>query len=183
MVAQDYYTPKIRALIEAAGAGASGAFAQSSTPDRPSPEGNDTPVGLHTMGGLRMGPDPSSGVTDPFGRLYGLENVGVADGSVFPSSGSLNPTLTIVATAWRNARSWAGLDGDPEMIGDPAGGERADTSDGSSDGDTKLLIGGLAAAAAAGGAAAYARSRRHRAPDDVDSPAREPHRPDERVDE
>ena len=32
-----------------------------------------------------------------------MDNVFVADGSVFPSSGAQNPTLTIMATALRNA--------------------------------------------------------------------------------
>lgn len=165
LVAQDFYNPRIKALIEAAGAQVSGAIAQSSTPDRPSPEGNATPVGLHTMGGLRMGSDPAWGVTDGFGRMFALENVGIADGSVFPSSGAHNPTLTIVATAWRNARSWAGLEGDPAMIGDPVGAEEVPTPDQSSDDHTTLLVGGVAAAAAATGAVAWSRRRRARTPD------------------
>jgi hypothetical protein len=35
--------------------------------------------------------------------VHGMENVLVADGSVFPSSGAQNPTLTILATTLRNA--------------------------------------------------------------------------------
>jgi choline dehydrogenase-like flavoprotein len=35
--------------------------------------------------------------------VHGMANVFVADGSVFPSSGAQNPTLTIMATALRNA--------------------------------------------------------------------------------
>jgi choline dehydrogenase-like flavoprotein len=61
------------------------------------------------MGGMRMGSDPRSSVTDSIGRVHGLDNVVVADGSVFPTSGSHNPTLTIMATALRNARQWLGL--------------------------------------------------------------------------
>jgi choline dehydrogenase-like flavoprotein len=59
------------------------------------------------MGGMRMGDDPATSVTDPTGRLHSLPNVAVADGSVFPTAGGHNPTLTIMATTLRNARIWA----------------------------------------------------------------------------
>jgi choline dehydrogenase-like flavoprotein len=55
------------------------------------------------MGGMRMGHDRRTSVTDGHGMVHGMENVFVADGSVFPSSGAQNPTLTIMATALRNA--------------------------------------------------------------------------------
>ena len=61
----------------------------------------------HLMGGMRMGDDPTISVTDGTGRYHHLDNVVVSDGSLFPSSGGHNPTLTIMATALRNARSWA----------------------------------------------------------------------------
>ena len=57
------------------------------------------------MGTARMGDDPRHSVADAFGRLHGVENVHVADGSVFVSSGGFNPTLTIMALALRSARS------------------------------------------------------------------------------
>ncbi|HEX4865614.1 MAG TPA: GMC family oxidoreductase [Acidimicrobiales bacterium] len=57
----------------------------------------------HQMGTMRMGSDPSSSVVDPDGRLGGIPNLYVADGSVFPTSGGYNPTLTIQAMAWRTA--------------------------------------------------------------------------------
>ena len=65
----------------------------------------DTVGGLvnHQMGTMRMGADESTSVVDPSGRLRGLPNVYVADGSVFPTSGGYNPTLTIQAMAWRTA--------------------------------------------------------------------------------
>jgi choline dehydrogenase-like flavoprotein len=67
------------------------------------------PDGKHIMGGMRMGADPKTSVTDAIGRVRELDNVVVADGSVFATSGSHNPTLTIMATALRNARQWIGL--------------------------------------------------------------------------
>jgi choline dehydrogenase-like flavoprotein len=38
-------------------------------------------------------------VCDPFGRVYGLDNVFVADGSIFPTSLGVNPQITIMAAA------------------------------------------------------------------------------------
>ncbi len=59
----------------------------------------------HIMGTARMGEDPNTSVVDPLGRLHELDNVHVADGSVFVSSGGFNPTLTIMALALRMARN------------------------------------------------------------------------------
>jgi LPXTG-motif cell wall-anchored protein len=63
------------------------------------------------MGGMRMSADPKKGVTDAHGRVHGLQNVLVSDGSVFVSSGSHNPTLTIMATSLRNARALVSANG------------------------------------------------------------------------
>jgi choline dehydrogenase-like flavoprotein len=57
----------------------------------------------HQMGTMRMGHDPDSSVIDPGGRFHGIPNLYVADGSVLPTSGGYNPTLTIQALAWRTA--------------------------------------------------------------------------------
>ncbi|TVP45077.1 MAG: GMC family oxidoreductase [Gemmatimonadales bacterium] len=57
----------------------------------------------HQMGTTRMHPDPRQGVVDANGKVHGLENLFVAGGSVFPTSGYTNPTLTIVALALRLA--------------------------------------------------------------------------------
>ena len=66
------------------------------------------PTGNHVMGGMMMGPDPATSVTDSYGRVHGLDNVYVADGSVFVTSGAHNPTNTIMAVALRNMRHLAG---------------------------------------------------------------------------
>jgi len=50
-----------------------------------------------------MHPDPRRGVVDADGRVHGVVNLYVAGSSVFPTSGSANPTLTIVALAIRLA--------------------------------------------------------------------------------
>ncbi|MGH9307252.1 MAG: GMC family oxidoreductase [Acidimicrobiales bacterium] len=57
----------------------------------------------HQMGTMRMGTRPDNSVLDPHGRFWGIPNLFVTDGSVFPSSGGYNPTLTIQAMAWRTA--------------------------------------------------------------------------------
>jgi choline dehydrogenase-like flavoprotein len=66
------------------------------------------PTGNHIMGGMMMGADPATSVTDSYGRLHGLDNVWVADGSVFVTSGAHNPTNTIMSVALRNMRYLAG---------------------------------------------------------------------------
>ncbi len=59
--------------------------------------------GFHHMGTTRMSASPGDGVVDPHGRLHGVDNLYVAGSSVFPTSGSANPTLTIVALTLRLA--------------------------------------------------------------------------------
>jgi choline dehydrogenase-like flavoprotein len=57
----------------------------------------------HHLGTTRMSSGPASGVVDADCRIHGVRNVYVASGSVFPTSGFANPTLTIVALALRLA--------------------------------------------------------------------------------
>ncbi len=59
--------------------------------------------GNHHMGTTRMSDDPKRGVVDPDCRVHGMENLYVAGSSVFPTCGSANPTLTLVALALRLA--------------------------------------------------------------------------------
>ena len=65
--------------------------------------------GFHQIGTLRMGLDASTGVTDPFGRLFGTSNCFVASSAVFPTSGQANPTLAMVALTVRQAKHIAEL--------------------------------------------------------------------------
>ena len=55
----------------------------------------------HAVGTLRMGDDPKTSVLDRDGRFWGIENLFVADGSAFSTSGGVNPSLTIAANALR----------------------------------------------------------------------------------
>jgi choline dehydrogenase-like flavoprotein len=66
------------------------------------------------MGGCAMDADPGRGVVDPDGRYYGLENLSVHDGSIFPTSIGANPQLTIYAVVARMASTLAqALTGQP----------------------------------------------------------------------
>jgi choline dehydrogenase-like flavoprotein len=57
----------------------------------------------HMCGTASMGDDPRTSVVRPDGRLHDVNNVWVADSSLFPSSAAVNPALTIAANALRIA--------------------------------------------------------------------------------
>ncbi len=59
--------------------------------------------GNHHMGTTRMSNNPSLGVVDSNSKVHGVDNLYVAGSSVFPTSGSANPTLTLVALTLRLA--------------------------------------------------------------------------------
>lgn len=51
----------------------------------------------HILGGAIMANDPSNGVCDAQGRVFGYEGLYVADGSLVPANLGVNPALTITA--------------------------------------------------------------------------------------
>ena len=55
----------------------------------------------HEVGGALMGSDPKKSVTNPFGQTWDVKNIIMADGAPFCSNADKNPTLTIMALAWR----------------------------------------------------------------------------------
>ena len=55
----------------------------------------------HPAGSTRMGNDPIESVVGPDLRCHHLPNVTIASASVFPSTGSANPTYTIIALTFR----------------------------------------------------------------------------------
>jgi choline dehydrogenase-like flavoprotein len=65
----------------------------------------DIPIAgtAHQAGTARFGTDPASSVLDTNCKAHQLDNLYLADASFFPSIGSVNPTLTIIANALRVA--------------------------------------------------------------------------------
>jgi choline dehydrogenase-like flavoprotein len=57
----------------------------------------------HNMGTNRMSEKPSDGVVNKWGQSHDVPNLFISDGSQFVTSASVNPTLTIVALAIRQA--------------------------------------------------------------------------------
>lgn len=57
----------------------------------------------HLMGGCRMGFSPDDSVTDGDGRAWDVPNYFVCDGSLMPTGGGVNPSMTILANAARIA--------------------------------------------------------------------------------
>ena len=63
-------------------------------------------MSIHLFASCALGYDPSFHCTDEFGRLYGSDNVVVADGSILPGAPGVNPQATIMALALRNAEAF-----------------------------------------------------------------------------
>jgi len=63
----------------------------------------------HAVGTVRMGDDERTAPLDPFCRFRGVENLYVTDGSCFPTSAGVNPSLTIAANALRVGRHLASV--------------------------------------------------------------------------
>jgi len=86
------------AIIEAMGGRARG---------KPREDGADAiePGGkiIHEVGGTIMGADPRASVTNQWCQTWDVPNLFVTDGGPFVSNADKNPTLTIMALAWRAA--------------------------------------------------------------------------------
>jgi choline dehydrogenase-like flavoprotein len=67
--------------------------------------------GNHHLGTTRMSVDPQFGVVDPNSKVNGVANLFVAGSSVFPTYGSSNPTMNLVALTLRLADFLKGLFG------------------------------------------------------------------------
>ncbi|MEW9702309.1 GMC oxidoreductase [Paenibacillus sp. SI8] len=62
----------------------------------------------HESGTCRMGFDPYTSATNPFGQIHNMPGLFVADNSVLPSTGGASPTLSTIALAIRTADYIAG---------------------------------------------------------------------------
>jgi choline dehydrogenase-like flavoprotein len=56
---------------------------------------------IHEHGTCRMGADSKRSALNGFCQMHEVKNLFVVDGSAFPSASEKNPTLTILALAWR----------------------------------------------------------------------------------
>jgi choline dehydrogenase-like flavoprotein len=65
--------------------------------------GNRIPLAgvAHQNGTIRFGRDPQTSALDADCKAHEIDNLYVVDGSFFPSSGAVNPALTIMANAMR----------------------------------------------------------------------------------
>jgi choline dehydrogenase-like flavoprotein len=69
----------------------------------------DTPgEAIHEHGTCRMGDDPKESALNQFCQMHEVKNVFVMDGSAFTTASEKNPTLTILALAWRSSDYLAG---------------------------------------------------------------------------
>jgi choline dehydrogenase-like flavoprotein len=79
--------------------------------------GDDSDISVnsaHPQGGNAMSVNAKKGVVDPSFRVYGTDNVYVCDASVFPSSITVNPQLTVMALAVYAAEEIAGTRPTPQ---------------------------------------------------------------------
>ncbi len=63
---------------------------------------------IHEHGTCRMGANPKNSMLNGFNQSHAVKNLFVVDGSSFPSATEKNPTLTILAVAWRATDYLAG---------------------------------------------------------------------------
>ena len=58
---------------------------------------------IHEVGAARMGDKAGNSVTNQYGQTWEVKNLFLMDGATLPSNPDKNPTLTILALAWRNS--------------------------------------------------------------------------------
>jgi choline dehydrogenase-like flavoprotein len=71
----------------------------------------------HLNGTVRMGADPRHSVVNADCRSWDIPNLWVCDGSVFPTVGGANPSLTIQAIACRTADRIKAMAAAGELVG------------------------------------------------------------------
>jgi choline dehydrogenase-like flavoprotein len=88
----------IRELLEAMG-GKVKPFAEADVFKSMKPGGSV----IHEVGGAIMGAEAATSVTNQWSQTWDVKNLFLADGAPFASTADKNPTLTIMALAWRMA--------------------------------------------------------------------------------
>jgi cholesterol oxidase len=64
------------------------------------------PTTAHFLGGCPIGDSPTTGVVDPYHRLYGYPGLHIIDGSTITANLGVNPALTITALSERAVALW-----------------------------------------------------------------------------
>jgi cholesterol oxidase len=64
------------------------------------------PVTFHFIGGCPIGDSATTGVVDPYQRLYGYPGLHIVDGSTIAANLGVNPALTITALSERAVALW-----------------------------------------------------------------------------
>ncbi|MEO8519143.1 MAG: GMC family oxidoreductase [Dermatophilaceae bacterium] len=72
----------------------------------------DVPLTAHFLGGAVIGGDPSTGVVDPWHRVWSYPGLHVVDGAAVSANPGVNPALTITAQAERAMSFWPNRGGD-----------------------------------------------------------------------
>jgi len=106
LAACHHFGPRLADILTEMGAEWTAVTSSPGIGNASSPEA--VPESRHNMGTVRMGADPATSAVDPTGRLHGLDNVFVADSSVFVTASGYGPTLTLAALASRAAHLMAG---------------------------------------------------------------------------
>jgi len=96
-----WYEGKLVEIATAAGAGR--VVPGSALPGVGIDASNPQKGNAHNHGTCRMGDDPSKSVVDRWCRSHEVPNLWLVDGSFMPTNGGYNPTLTILANAYRVA--------------------------------------------------------------------------------
>jgi choline dehydrogenase-like flavoprotein len=96
-------------LIRRALAGCNSARIASETEEEEAAAADLWPAGGHHIGTARWSCSPREGVVDPDMQVWSVRGLYVAGAAIFPRSGSANPTLSAVATAYRLADHLAAL--------------------------------------------------------------------------
>jgi len=87
-----------KAIVEAGG----GTYVTKTCPDGDNPYGiADGGVIIHEVGVVRMGADSKTSVLNGYCQAHDVKNLFITDGASFVSNPDKNPTLTIMALAWR----------------------------------------------------------------------------------
>ena len=72
----------------------------------------DVPLTAHFLGGAVIGSDPTTGVVDPWHRVWNYPGLHVVDGAAVSANPGVNPALTITAQAERAMSFWPNREGD-----------------------------------------------------------------------